>query len=276
MSVNLKIGLLVVVTLGVYTLVANMIPQVQSEVPQELSFEGNVTPEQLVAAGEQLFQGSGGCTACHGLGTRAPNLLTDEAGTGTIGARCANRVQGEDCKTYLHTSLIEPAKFVVPGYQPIMPDMRRTLSPAQIWALVAYLESLGGEVTVTASDIGTGTGTGTGTGQSTGPGPGPGTAQGSGTGQGLAGGSNDPHELINAAGCLACHKLGSEGQTIAPSFDHIGVRRNDASIRRKILNPKSDTTKGYETLAGVMPANFGQQLNGAQLESLVEFLARQK
>jgi len=265
MSVNLRIGLLVLATLGLYTLVANMIPQVQSEVPQELSFEGNVTPEQLVTAGEQLFQGSGGCTACHGLGTRAPNLLTDEAGTGTIGVRCAKRVAGEDCKTYLHQSLIEPAKFVAPGYQPIMPDMRRTLSNEQIWALVAYLESIGGEVTVTAEDIGAtkqpaATATPTAT----------------STAGGVAAGSNDPHEIISAAGCLNCHKLGAEGQTIAPTFDNLGARRNEVSIRRKILNPKSDTTKGYETMAGIMPANFGQQLNGAQLESLVEFLARQK
>jgi mono/diheme cytochrome c family protein len=266
MSVNLKIGLVVLVTLGVYTLVANMIPQVQSEVPQELSFEGNVTPEQLVTAGEQLYQGSGGCTACHGLGTRAPNLQTDEAGTGAIGARCANRVQGQDCKTYLHESLIEPAKFVAPGYQPIMPDMRRTLSNAQIWALVAYLQSLGGEVTVTAADVGTGTETEAGTAK---------PASGASAG-GVASGSNDPHEIMSAAGCLNCHKLGSEGQTIGPPFDHLGARRNEVAIRRKILNPKSDTTKGYETMAGIMPATFGQQLNGAQLESLVEFLASQK
>ena len=261
---NLKVGLVVLVTLAIYTLVANMIPQVESEVPQELSFEGNVTPEQLTSAGEQLYQGSGGCTACHGLGTRAPNLLADEAGTGTIGARCANRVQGEDCKVYLHRSLIEPAAYVVPGYQPIMPDMRRTLSNAQIWALVAYLQSLGGEVTVTAQDVGsTETETKTETGKTGGAGP-------------LAGGSNDPHELLVAAGCFACHKLGSEGQTIAPPFEEVGRRRTEASIRRKIINPRADTTKGYEQMAGIMPATFGQQLNAAQLEAMVDFLARQK
>ncbi len=55
--VNLKVFAIVILLLGLYTLVANAIPQVQSEVPQELSFEGTVTPEQLVSAGEQLFQG---------------------------------------------------------------------------------------------------------------------------------------------------------------------------------------------------------------------------
>ncbi|MCI0432935.1 MAG: cytochrome c, partial [Gemmatimonadetes bacterium] len=146
--VNLKVFGVVLATIAVYTLLANAIPQVQSEVPEELSFGAGVTAEQLVAAGDQLYQGAGGCTACHGLGTRAPNLLTDEGGTGTIGSRCATRVSGKDCKAYLHESLTEPNAFVVGGYQPIMPDLRRTLSGAQIWALVAYLQSLGGEVTV--------------------------------------------------------------------------------------------------------------------------------
>jgi mono/diheme cytochrome c family protein len=274
MGNNLKVFALVIVLIGFYTLVANVIPQVQSEVPEELSFEGGVTPEQLTAAGQQLFEGAGGCTACHGLGTRAPNLLTDEAGTGTIGVRCAKRVAGEDCKAYLHHSLIEPTAFVVPGYQPIMPDMRRTLSGAQIWALVAYLESQGGEVTVTAQDVQSDAGDGaSGAGGAAPAGGGAGAAPAGGA---FAGGSTDPMQLIQAGTCLACHKLGDEGQTIAPAFDHIGSRRNADAIRRKILNPKSDTTKGYEAMAGIMPPTFGQQFNAAQLESLVEFLASHK
>jgi mono/diheme cytochrome c family protein len=153
MGTNLKVFAIVIVTLLVYTGLANTIPQVQSEVPQELTFGSDVTTEQLVAAGDQLFHGAGGCTACHGLGTRAPNLLTDEGGTGAIGARCGTREPGKDCKQYLHESLVQPGVYVVAGYQPIMQDMSRTLSPAQIWSLVAYLESVGGEVTVTPYDV---------------------------------------------------------------------------------------------------------------------------
>ena len=136
MSVNLKIGLVVLVTLGVYTLVANMIPQVQSEVPQELSFEGNVTPEQLVTAGEQLYQGSGGCTACHGLGTRAPNLLTDEAGTGDhVVAPLADRSEVDAILTELK-------------WRPFPPQpARNRVSRADIWisgiAVAPFLLILG-------------------------------------------------------------------------------------------------------------------------------------
>src|SRR2546425_3112919 len=46
-----------------------------------------------------------------------------------------------------------PTAYIVSGYQPIMPVMTRQLSPQQIWALIAFLESQGGTVDVTASDI---------------------------------------------------------------------------------------------------------------------------
>src|SRR5260370_258416 len=131
-ATNLRIIGIVLGVLALYTLIANKIPQVQSEVPKALNLGSNVTPEQLVSAGDQLFHGAGGCTACHGLGTRAPNLLTDEKGLGPIGARCGKREPGKGCKAYLYESLVNPRAYVVPGYEPIMPEMGRTLSPQQL------------------------------------------------------------------------------------------------------------------------------------------------
>src|SRR5919199_2671968 len=150
---NLKILALAFVVIGFYTTVAHIIPQLQSEVPGALALTGDVSAEALVSAGERIYNGAGGCTACHGLGTRAPNLLTDYAGQGPIGARCGTREPGKDCKAYLYESLTNPTAFVVPGFGPIMPDMRRQLSNDQIWATVAFLESQGGEVNVTGEDV---------------------------------------------------------------------------------------------------------------------------
>lgn len=265
---NLKIFALVFGLIAFYTFIANAIPQVESEVPEELSFSTNVTPEELVAAGEQLYNGAGGCTACHGLGTRAPNLLADEAGTGTIGARCSNRVQGQDCKNYLHDSMINPTAYVVAGYDPIMPDMSRTLSGPQIWSMVAYLQSLGGEVTVSGEDVASAGDEG---GATAGAGGGGGTAGGA-----LAGGSTEPADLIQAGTCTACHVIGGQGTAVGPSLEDVGARRDAASIRAKILNPRSDTTAGYEAMAGIMPPTFGQQFNAAQLEALVQYLASRR
>ena len=264
---NLKVITVVLVTVGLYTGVANWIPQVESEPPAELTFSSDVSPEELVAAGEELFLGAGGCAACHGSGTRAPNLRTSEADLGRIGERCGDRVAGQDCKTYLHESLINPTAYVVEGYGAIMPDASRTLSPAQIWSLVAYLQSMGGEVTVTGSDIGSG---------------GSGSAAESGDGTGaassplLAGGSTDPMEILREGTCLTCHRLGDEGGPIGPPLDGIGAQRDAQHIRRSILDPNADTTAGYENMAGTMPPNFGQQMSAAQLEALVQFLAEQE
>jgi len=263
-ATNLKVVGVVLATLALYTLIANKIPQVQSEVPQTLALGANVTPEQLVAAGEKLFNGGGGCTACHGLGTRAPNLVTDEKGAGAIGARCAKRENGKTCKQYLFESLDNPTAYVVAGYQPIMPVMTKQLSPPQIWALIAFLESQGGTVDVTGADIPAAVSASA-----------PASAAGGG-GAAFAGGSTDPTAIVNAAGCLGCHKLNGAGGQIAPDLSHVGARRTADSIRRKILDPASSIAAGYEKMAGIMPKNFGTMMTAAQLEALVQFLAGHK
>jgi len=271
-ATNLKIVGIVLGTLALYTLIANKIPQVESEVPQTLTLGANVTPEQLVAAGEKVFNGIGGCTTCHGLGTRAPNLLTDEKGTGPIGARCGKREAGKTCKQYLYESLDQPTAYIVAGYQPIMPVMTKQLSPQQIWAVIAFLESQGGTVDVSTSDI---PATSPASPTSAGGAGGAAGAGGAG-GAAFAGGSTDPKAIIQAAGCLACHKLDGQGQVIAPDLTHVGSRRGAESIRRKILDPASSTAKGYERLAGIMPKAFGTMMNAAQLEALVQYLAAHK
>lgn len=259
-ATNLKVGGVVIGTILFFTLLANAIPQVQSEVPHELVLSADVSPEELVAAGEQLYHGAGACAACHGTGTRAPNLLTDERGTGAIGARCAQRVPGMSCKDYLHQSLVEPNAYVVEGYQPIMPDASRTMSDAQIWALVAFLESLGGDVTVTAADLATATEADPGV--TAGPSPGAPVSA-----------SVDPMELLRAHQCVACHRLGEEGAPIGPPLDGIGARMSVDEIRDAILDPAANIAAGYEAFAGVMPTNFGSAMTAAQLEAVVRYLA---
>jgi mono/diheme cytochrome c family protein len=256
---NLKVLLVALLVVGFYTGVAHVIPQLQSEVPEALDLSGSVTPEALVAAGEKVYSGAGGCTTCHGLGTRAPNLLTDYSGQGPIGSRCSSRKPGMDCKAYLYESMTNAAAFVVPGFEPIMPDMRRQLSQEQIWAVIAYLESQGGEVTVTAEDLPKAAAPGS----QTAPGP-------------TVTAATDPLALITEKGCIGCHTLEGKGAKIGPPFDGIGRRRTADYIRRSILFPNADTAKGYEKFAGTMPQTFGQMLSAAQLEALVQFLASRR
>ena len=254
---NLKILAVVIGTLGTFTLVANVIPQLQSEVPEELSFGANVSAEELVSSGQILFEGAAVCVSCHGLGERAPNLLTDHEGTGTIGVRCANRVPGEDCKAYLYSSMVNPFAYLVEGFEPIMQDQRAQLSNEQIWALVAYLESEGGEVTVTGQDIMA-------------------TRTAAATPAASATASADPIDIMNAYGCLACHEFNGGGLEMGPAFDGIGARVDADYIRESILDPAASASEGFEGFPGVMPSILGNQLTGSQLEALVQFLASQR
>ena len=260
MVTNLKIVAVVVFTLLLYTLIANSIPQVQSEVPEELDLSAGVTAAALVAAGERLYNGAGGCAACHGLGTRAPYLLISEAGLGPIGARCSDRVSGYDCKQYLYESMTEPSAFLLEGYNPIMPDMRRVLSADQIWAVIAFLQSQGGEVTVTAEDVGSSA-------------DGQAGVEGGGA---SAPATKDPEELMTSLGCFGCHQLGGLGTALGPALDGVGGRRSAEHIRQSILDPAAEVTEGYEAFAALMPTSFGDQLSAAQLEALVRYLAAQR
>jgi mono/diheme cytochrome c family protein len=249
---NMAVGLVVLGTLGLYTAVANMIPQVESDVPEELVLGADVTPEELVAAGEDLYVGGGGCTACHGLGTRAPDLL------GVAGSACATRKPEMTCKDYLHDSMVDPTAYVVEGFQPIMPDMSRTLSDGQIWSLVAFLETQGGQVTVTAADLAPAESGGD---EAEPPEAAPTMST-----------ETDPAALIGSLGCAACHAFGGSPGGLGPAMSAM-VELDPEYIRRSILDPAADTAAGFAAFAGTMPATFGDQLTAAQLEVLVNYIA---
>jgi putative heme-binding domain-containing protein len=82
--------------------------------------------------------------------------------------------------------------------------------------------------------------------------------------------------IIRGAGCLGCHKVGSEGGPVGPDLTRIGARLSSAQLREAVLEPDAKIAKGYEKFAGVMPKNFGTQLTAAQFESLIRFLASRK
>lgn len=255
---NLAILTLTIGVIGFYTAVAHLIPQLQSEVPAAVSLGAGASPEELVAAGEQIYNQV--CTACHGLGTRAPNLLTDHGGQGPIGQRCAAAL-GEGCKDYLHRSLLSPGDSGLTGFQNIMPVMTTQLGGDQIWAVVAFLQSQGGEVTVSASDLAAAGAAG--------------AAAGAAPASPISG-TTDPRQLLTQNACLGCHPIDGAGPPIGPSFDGIGRRLSADRIRRGILFPNADTAQGFAQFAGMMPQTFGTQLSAAQLEAIVQFLAGRK
>jgi cytochrome c oxidase subunit 2 len=98
-------------------------------------------PQQSVAQeGARLFQDSG-CDACHRPDSlaRAPNLV------GLFGnpVRLSNGQVVTADDNYIRQSILSPASQVVAGFQPIMPSFQGMLNEEQVFALVAYIQSLG-------------------------------------------------------------------------------------------------------------------------------------
>lgn len=267
-ATNLRIVAVVLATIAFYTLLANAIPQVESDVPREFSLTAETTIEDLIIYGEELFQGS--CTQCHEPGTRAPGLTVDFEGQGTIGTRCATRVPGMSCRDYIYQSLVEPGAYVVAPYAPIMPAARLSFSEPQILALVAFLEDQGGEVTVTMDEVAAAAESGSSSGGGAAAASTPAPAAG-----GMATAAVDALEVLRTY-CMACHQIGNEGNALGPALTNVGSRLTADEIRREILVPSTTVAEGFEAMAGIMPATFGNQLTAAQLEAIVGYLSEQR
>ena len=250
-----------VAVMGAYSWFANSIPQIESKPPQELSLEGgNVTPAQLVKAGEEIYHTKGTCEICHRIGqkgTRAPDL----AG---VGARAGKTKPGMDAKQYIIESLLHPQAYVVEGYPPIMPAIDKPpigLNRSELWALTAFLESQGGTVDVKLDDIP----------QSAGPQAGGGAAAPAEVK--LPGDAKAGEALFQGkAGCIACHKAGKIGASpVGPDLSQISKIQTPDYIMKKILDPKGmGTVAGFPP--GVMPQTFGQTLTAKEYVDVVAFL----
>ena len=258
--VAVKVGAFALVVMGTYTYYANSIPQIQSKPPAELSLEGgNVTTAQLVKAGEEIFHTKGTCEICHRIGqkgTRAPDL----AG---IGARAAKTKPGMNAKQYIIESLLEPGAFLVEGYPNIMPHVDKppiALNRSEVWALTAFLESLGGTPDVKLDDI-------------------PKTAGATASGGGAAAEVKIPGDpkageavFSGKGGCIACHKAGKIGASpVGPDLSQIAKIQTADYVMKKIIDPAgSGTVAGFPK--GVMPPMFGQTLTAKEYVDLVAFL----
>lgn len=150
--VALKIAVLTVATTGFYTYVGQLVPQKEvlppPEAPAELAVD--LTTEEMVEIGRQIVEGRGLCLTCHTIGQQVPNArFPDLAG---IAERAGERVPGLSALDYMAQSLYEPETFIVPGFAGGMPPINRPpvgLTDDEIRTVMAYLQTLGGEATIT-------------------------------------------------------------------------------------------------------------------------------
>lgn len=205
-----------------------------------------------VADGEGLFWGRGRCHICHRIGERGYALRGPNLGAGKdgeiIGVRAGQRAEQLGLRSgaqYLVQSMIDPGAFIVPNYKSEMPKIYEppiALSPAEIKAVVLYLQSLGGSPDLGAIQI-----------------PALSSYKESNgfTKLTFAGDAESGRarffDTENGAGCASCHVAinasgMTEGSGVGPDLTAIAAYRTAEQIYWKIIRPDSNVVSGYEEL----------------------------
>lgn len=265
----LKIFGFVVLVAAFYSYVGQTVPQKVTYPPESADLSANMSPQELAEAGEQIVAGKGTCLGCHTIGSGADAASLRFPDLGGIGSAAASRVDGQDAVEYLAISLYEPNEFVVEGFLPGMPAINRPpigLNDQEITAVIAYLQSLGSEPTVTLD-----TDLGYTTEMSASPAAAP--AGATSVGSGL-----DGPGVFQTYLCNTCHSIDQPTALAGPSLYGIGARMSRAEIYAAIMEPDTEIAEGF--VAGVMPATlnatgFYQKVSSEELRALVDYLSQQ-
>lgn len=78
--------------------------------------------------------------------------------------------------------------------------------------------------------------------------------------------------VFSSAGCGSCHtyaEAGTSGQ-VGPNLDDVLQGKDAQFIYTSIVDPDAEIADGFS--AGIMPKNYGEQLDEKQLVDLVAFL----
>ncbi len=265
------LGFCVALTL-VFTLVANLLPQVEGEAPVEEEIDlSSLTPESFAALGEGLFMGKGTCTLCHKpppLG-RAPDIQGENM-VGLAEERLADeRYQGkaQSVQDYIVESMLEPGAYVVKDWgvagsnDTVSPMPKVDVAPIELTsieidAIVAYLQHKdGNEITVELPEEVPAVETAT-------------------IARGDAGTLPAPAETAEAAikkyGCQACHTLLGATSAVGPALDDVGERQDKMQIQQSIVDPGAVIAEGF---ADIMPRDFADKMTVRELGMIVDLLA---
>jgi cytochrome c oxidase subunit II len=96
---------------------------------------------------------------------------------------------------------------------------------------------------------------------------------GTGGGTGGSPAKVDGKQVFMKAGCGSCHALADAGTAggVGPNLDEGLKGKDEAFIRKSIEDPNADITPGFQP--DIMPPNFKDQLQPAELDALVKYLA---
>jgi hypothetical protein len=282
-----------------FTLVTNILPQLEGEAPvdEEVNL-GEMTAETFAIFGESIFTDKGTCTLCHNDKGRAPDILTLSM-VETANERLRDeRYQGraKTAEEYLRESMLDPGAYVVKGYgkkgsndtvspMPAVNKAPTLLTDIEIDAVIAFMQAKDGyEITVSLPST---------LAQTTlrsilvqheldevlarreklsdvptlesEPGveitrvPTPATSV---------------EEVVTKYLCTACHSLMESESPVGPNLDTVGSRLSADEIRQSIVEPEAMIAEGFP--GGVMPQDFAEKMIVSELDMLVKFLAERK
>lgn len=256
---TLGIALFTVLVTAFYGYVGQMVPQKESYPPESAEVRTDLTTSEMVEVGREIYEGKGTCISCHTLGSTEPGRFPDLAG---IGAKAASRKEGLSDVAYLAESMYEPDEFIVEGFSPGMLPVNKppiSMNQQEVLTVIAYLQSLGGQPTVTmrtkleyAATIPEG-----------------------------ATADDVTHEVVGVDallathGCIACHDLSEPVRLVGPSLFDVGTRLTRGEIYESLMEPDATIVEGYPP--GLMSATmngsrFYEKVTLKQLESMVDHL----
>jgi mono/diheme cytochrome c family protein len=151
--VGLNVVLVVVGATLFYTYIGQLVPQKQLQPPPVIEISSEMTPAELAKIGDRIARDKGMCLTCHTIGMPGgAHRYPDLAG---VAERARTRVPGLDQVGYFAQSLCHPDAYVVAGFAPGMPTINKPpigLSEDEMHAIIAWLQSQGGEPTITLKD----------------------------------------------------------------------------------------------------------------------------
>jgi mono/diheme cytochrome c family protein len=283
MKVVIRIVLFTLLVTAFYTYVGQMVPQKEVHPPKDLEVGAGLSTAELVQAGRQIAEGKGTCMGCHTIGASGKQRFPDLAG---IGSKAATRRPGVSDVDYLAEALYEPDAYIVEGYSPGMPPIAKppiSLSDAEILAVIAYLQSLGGTASVTTATrvkyatTAPAAAAAAGKGAASASPPGGTAAAGAAPATTAAASPATPEQLLERHGCYMCHGRDKGAKTLGPSFHGMGRRLTAPQIYEAILDPDASIAKGYPK--GAMSSNlkatgFYEKATAADIRAMAEYLAR--
>ena len=253
--IPLQLAVLTVLMTGFYMMVGQAVPQKEVHPPEVIEIAADVSTEEMVEIGQEIFVGKGICSTCHTIGKTGSLRFPDLDG---IAARSAERRRsdGYTAVDYLAESLYEPDIFIVDGFNPGMPAVGKPpigLTDQEILAVIAYLQTLGGTATVTMETQLVYTG---------------GTIGG---GEAPAAGSDGPEgetavaaagTVLDTYGCNRCHDAAAPTDPPSPSLVGIGSRLGTDQLLSALYRHPGDDGLDQVTLA--------------ELETLVQHLSEKR